>query len=424
MLATPDPARLTPVLRHEIAHLQRLDDWFNLGQQALKALFGFHPVVHWISRRISLEREIACDDHVLSAGQKPREYARVLTEFATQSRGRVWSAAPAAWNRKSQLTERVNMILKSNRSVSPQVGRTRLGVVSVTLVGSAVLLLAAAPRLSLGEEPPAPGPAPAPPAPAQTVVAAQGSAASLGGAGTVIAGSGPLQPAVVHAVGVERRVAQSGERWKDDSVNAGPRPGQRARPDGSIEERLERLERMVERLVNQPRSGGGFGGPMQPGVAPESRSAPAAPQAPRSPMAPAAPLVTPGMPPQGPGAFMYGRQRESNERLNAIVRRAEGEGDLHLRTLEARRRALEQQIATLESQLHQLERQQDQLEREREKMEEQRERQMRERDRARQERQEANERREQQQQEKKKLEKEQEQSSRNARDTEKDETDK
>ena len=36
---------LKAVLLHELAHLQRWDDWTNLAQKVLKALFFFHPVV-------------------------------------------------------------------------------------------------------------------------------------------------------------------------------------------------------------------------------------------------------------------------------------------------------------------------------------------------------------------------------------------
>ena len=57
---------LHSVVLHELAHLRRWDDWTNLAQEVLGALFFFHPAVWWIGSRLSLEREMACDDLVLA----------------------------------------------------------------------------------------------------------------------------------------------------------------------------------------------------------------------------------------------------------------------------------------------------------------------------------------------------------------------
>jgi len=148
LVDTLQPAQLDPILRHELAHVRRFDDWSNLAQQGVKALFGFHPAVIWICRRLSIEREIACDDYVLHSGQKARDYALFLTEFASHRNSRNWSAAPAAWSRKTQLKERVNMILKTNRSISPRLGFARLGILSITAAALAIAMLQLAPRLS------------------------------------------------------------------------------------------------------------------------------------------------------------------------------------------------------------------------------------------------------------------------------------
>jgi len=52
---------LHSVLLHELAHLRRWDDWTNLAQELVGALFFFHPAVWRIGSRLSLEREMACD---------------------------------------------------------------------------------------------------------------------------------------------------------------------------------------------------------------------------------------------------------------------------------------------------------------------------------------------------------------------------
>jgi len=47
---------LNVILLHEFAHLRRWDDWTNLIQKIVRALFFFHPAVWWIEKRISVER--------------------------------------------------------------------------------------------------------------------------------------------------------------------------------------------------------------------------------------------------------------------------------------------------------------------------------------------------------------------------------
>jgi beta-lactamase regulating signal transducer with metallopeptidase domain len=67
---------------HELAHLQRGDDWTNLAQKAAEALLFFSPAVHIIAREMSVEREIACDDWVVAVTGRARPYATCLTRLA------------------------------------------------------------------------------------------------------------------------------------------------------------------------------------------------------------------------------------------------------------------------------------------------------------------------------------------------------
>ena len=109
-------AELNQVVLHELAHLRRWDDWTNLAQQIVKALFFFHPAVWWIEKKISLEREIACDDAVLTETQSPRAYAQCLAHLAERSfvqRG--IALAQALVGRVAQTSQRVAQILDVNR---------------------------------------------------------------------------------------------------------------------------------------------------------------------------------------------------------------------------------------------------------------------------------------------------------------------
>jgi beta-lactamase regulating signal transducer with metallopeptidase domain len=146
---TAPASELRQILRHELAHLARRDDWANLCQQALRALFFFHPGVWILSRRLTVEREIACDDQVIASASTPREYALLLCEFAGRQSGHPSVAASAAWSQPSQLKERIHMLLNPDRNASPRLARGRFALLAACSLGVALAGLRAAPRLSL-----------------------------------------------------------------------------------------------------------------------------------------------------------------------------------------------------------------------------------------------------------------------------------
>lgn len=114
---------LKQVLLHELAHLRRRDDWTNLVQQIVKAVFFFHPAVWWIEKKISLEREMACDDAVLAETEKPKAYAECLRHIAEKSVvRRSLALAQAALGRVRQTSMRVAQILDANRPKSVRTG--------------------------------------------------------------------------------------------------------------------------------------------------------------------------------------------------------------------------------------------------------------------------------------------------------------
>jgi beta-lactamase regulating signal transducer with metallopeptidase domain len=107
---------LNQILLHELAHLRRRDDWTNLAQKIVKAIFFFHPAVWWIEKRVSLEREMACDDAVLAETSSPRAYAQCLARLAEKSLvRRSMALAQAAVGRIRQTSLRVAQILDGTR---------------------------------------------------------------------------------------------------------------------------------------------------------------------------------------------------------------------------------------------------------------------------------------------------------------------
>jgi beta-lactamase regulating signal transducer with metallopeptidase domain len=108
---------LNQILLHELAHLRRWDDWTNLAQKIVKALFFFHPAVWWIEKKVSLEREMACDDAVLAETESPRAYAECLAHLAEKTLiQRSVALAQAALGRLRHTSLRVAKILDVNRA--------------------------------------------------------------------------------------------------------------------------------------------------------------------------------------------------------------------------------------------------------------------------------------------------------------------
>lgn len=139
---------LKQILLHELAHLRRRDDWTNLAQQLIKALFFFHPAVLWIERKVALEREIACDDDVLAEVESPRAYAECLTHLAERSFVQKQLAmAQAALGRVKQMSLRLTQILDGKRSLrGSRRWNAAVALIAVLVVTSAVCI-SRAPRL-------------------------------------------------------------------------------------------------------------------------------------------------------------------------------------------------------------------------------------------------------------------------------------
>lgn len=117
------------ILLHELAHLRRWDDWTNLAQKVVKALFFFHPGVWWIERQLTLEREMACDDIVLAQNANPRAYASSLISFAEKLQSsRAIALAQALVGRIHQMSPRVARILDAKEPRSTRLCRSGLGL--------------------------------------------------------------------------------------------------------------------------------------------------------------------------------------------------------------------------------------------------------------------------------------------------------
>jgi beta-lactamase regulating signal transducer with metallopeptidase domain len=146
------PEDLNAILLHESAHLRRGDDWTNLIQKIVGAVFFFHPAVWWIDNRLSVEREMACDDAVLAETSNPHRYASCLVSLLEKSLAhrmeksfadKRWSMAQAAIDRAREASLRLARILDANRPMATRVCKPVLGIVGAfSLICLAVLPVA------------------------------------------------------------------------------------------------------------------------------------------------------------------------------------------------------------------------------------------------------------------------------------------
>ncbi len=153
------PEDLNVILLHEFAHLRRGDDWTNLIQKIVRALFFFHPAVWWIENRLSVEREMACDDAVLAETANPHGYATCLVSLLEKSlahgraqsvahlpahrpvdKPRSSSLAHAAIDRAREAALRLARILDAKRPVATRVWKPALGMVAAFSVVCLALL--------------------------------------------------------------------------------------------------------------------------------------------------------------------------------------------------------------------------------------------------------------------------------------------
>ncbi|MEM9459842.1 MAG: M56 family metallopeptidase [Myxococcota bacterium] len=84
------PEVVEAALAHELMHLRRLDPWLHAAQVGIEIVLFFNPAVWWMSWRMGVEREHACDEAVIAARAQPaRSYARALVDLEA------WRQRPA-----------------------------------------------------------------------------------------------------------------------------------------------------------------------------------------------------------------------------------------------------------------------------------------------------------------------------------------
>src|SRR5262249_21338313 len=121
--AWTSPAERSAMLRHELAHVERRDHYVNFFQTILGAVFFFHPLARYACRQLAVEREMACDDHVLGSGAEAETYAESIIKAAERSITPIGALAGAPrgasqlalFSARQVLERRIEMILNKER---------------------------------------------------------------------------------------------------------------------------------------------------------------------------------------------------------------------------------------------------------------------------------------------------------------------
>ncbi|HEX5443656.1 MAG TPA: M56 family metallopeptidase, partial [Pirellulales bacterium] len=141
------------VLLHELAHVKRCDVGFQMLARLACALYWFHPLAWYALRRLRIERELACDDCVVQAGERPSDYAAELLQIARSFQPlRLTAAVPMA--QTSNLEHRIRALFDRARShlpISSRAARLLLLAATVTVTSIAVIRLAPRPTAEADE---------------------------------------------------------------------------------------------------------------------------------------------------------------------------------------------------------------------------------------------------------------------------------
>ncbi len=147
LFAKVTESELHQIILHECEHLRRRDDWMNLLQKVALVIFPLNPALLWVDRRLSLERELACDAGVVASTAAPFDYAHCLTRLAEHRlHRRSVALSLAAWSRQSELARRIHSLLRPIGTMSPLQARASITLLTLGLAAGAAEM-ARAPHL-------------------------------------------------------------------------------------------------------------------------------------------------------------------------------------------------------------------------------------------------------------------------------------
>jgi bla regulator protein BlaR1 len=113
--------QIETIMIHEVEHVSRRDNLTCAIHALVEALFWFHPLVRWMSKKMTEERERACDEQVMQLDARPEAYAESILKvcgFCLEPPSPCVSGVSGA-----DLKERILRIMTGRSGVALSVGR-------------------------------------------------------------------------------------------------------------------------------------------------------------------------------------------------------------------------------------------------------------------------------------------------------------
>ena len=149
-------AQLHALIAHERCHVRCRDNLAAAVHMLVEAIFWFHPLVWWIERRMIDERERACDEAVLRAGNDPDEYVEgILTVCRFTLRTPLACVTGVTG---SDLRARVEAIARNELGTRMTIGRRLAVALLGAMVGGVPIIagMTRAPFLAVAQGPSSP----------------------------------------------------------------------------------------------------------------------------------------------------------------------------------------------------------------------------------------------------------------------------
>lgn len=139
LLAGVPPAHIEALLVHELAHIRRHDALVVYLQALLETLLFYHPAVWWVSRRLRIEREFACDEAAVRVLGDELTYVRALAGLE-ERRGPALSLGAS----DGRLVDRIRRIVEIKKRGRPPVKTPSWALATVAILAAGTLVAACA----------------------------------------------------------------------------------------------------------------------------------------------------------------------------------------------------------------------------------------------------------------------------------------
>lgn len=131
-----NPLALRQVLLHETAHIKRYDYLVTWLQRIMELLFFFNPLVWLLSSRISIYREMICDEYVIGNGKHRKDYAKtIIDSVSLYSRGVPLFCNATVGNRKD-LSRRIEHIITGGIKYNKSIGFVIQSAIAASVLAS------------------------------------------------------------------------------------------------------------------------------------------------------------------------------------------------------------------------------------------------------------------------------------------------